>query len=867
MGQMAVFLRQAILCFVALPVMGSSFHFQSPVCGSAGAGALLTGQATLAVSGVPGPAIRVVYSMGSHRIGTENTPPFAFGWNSAIAMDGDSAIQAVAYNAAGLGIASAECLVRISNRQASLTVNSPDLTQDLSGVVSVSVTGSDAIAFPAVWTLNVDGEQQSVIWTDNTWQTPLTVSFQLDTTRFANGSHELHISMNSRTGPVNPQWVNWRGMVNRVVQFQNGHTWMDVVPSMQNVYLSPGAQTQLGCTRLYTDGVNSACGAPTYSSQDFGIAQIGPSGTLTAASAGFTRVTVGDGAKSATARIWVDTDHHIPHFAGNGEMRRGYLPGSSLFVIAPFFLDANVLSGDVGLQQQMSRDGVNTLTFGIYQNPWNTTTSFADWQASYDQVVAPKMAWAAQNGFHLLLTGDDIFRRIGGDAWFTLNWPHAPEAVQYAMRKFLESGVGIGVEGIDEASSIWGPRPVPEGRIGQAPYVFDQVNCQAGLCTVHWPSNPLPTGAAFALSGSSTPALDTAAGSLFTVSQATSDGFQFTSQGSVTGKSTQACDPGLEYLWFAGNSCSGGSVCNPQVPNNALATIRSWMNGGGGNGVHMAFPPLAVDAPTVHGAWMGPGSISDYASNYFSSVKTRTTYPWSEGIQEMVSSLTQQFEDRQPYLMLDRPQLMLVSLAGPSYTKEAPAAATYQAGTDLLDEPGVGPDHVSAVMMTAAALGGAGVRLYYFEPPSNLQSRMGARVGTQLQTGSNPMNLQSDSWQAMSYAATLLGGVLQPYLLGTAGNSPAYGRNIVTAVRSSGHGMMLMVVNGNDWARTIPVDFRPYLTSGGTTEYRLRSTGVTSSVLNAGMRRQTVTLGPGETVVYLFPNGAGAQISRANSLF
>ena len=66
------------------------------------------------------------------------------------------------------------------------------------------------------------------------------------------------------------------------------------------------------------------------------------------------------------------------------------------------------------------------------------------------------------------------------------------------------------------------------------------------------------------------------------------------------------------------------------------------------NPVAMAFPPIATDPATVSGAWMGPGSVSDYASNYFTSMKTRTTYPWSEGIQEMVSSMDQSFFSRQP---------------------------------------------------------------------------------------------------------------------------------------------------------------------------------------------------------------------------
>ena len=219
----------------------------------------------------------------------------------------------------------------------------------------------------------------------------------------------------------------------------------------------------------------------------------------------------------------------------------------------------------------------------------------------------------------------------------------------------------------------------------------------------------------------------------------------------------------------------------------------------------------------------------------------------------MESSLQQEFLQRQPYLMLNRPQLMLVSLAGPSYIKGASQSATYLPGVDTLQEPGVSPQHVSAMMMTAAALGGAGIRLYYYESAHDAATRQSDPAGTSLQTGCNPTNLQPASWQAMSYASSLLTGVLAPYLLDKALDSPSYGRNIVTAVRQGSSGTLLLIVNGNDWPRTFPVSFASFSMGTGATLHLLTATGMTTTQIAPGMTSEILTLPAGASAAFLFP--------------
>jgi hypothetical protein len=825
----------------------ATLTFESPGC----FGATISGNVNLTAV-APG-AQRIDFAMGSYSIGSAFAPSFALSWNSSIAMDGVSAIQATGRDGAGNVVASGECLVTIANLGVTLAVNSPDLTQPLSGTVSIALTGSDASAFPAIWTLNIDGAQQQIIWTDNAWQNPNSVTFSLDTTQFANGPHELNISLNSRTGPTNPQWVNWRGMVNRVVQFQNGHVLQEIVPQLQNVFVPPGSTVAVGCTRIYTDGQTGECSAPVFASASTSVAAVDGSGNVQGVTAGFTQVTLQDETRTSTANVWVTSTPAVPHFAGNGQILQAFHAGKSLFVIAPFTLDPTAFTS-TAVNTQLAQSGFNTLSFGAYINPWNVNASYSTWQANFNQQTGAKLQWAKANNYHLLLTGDDIFRRIGGDAWYTLNWPSGKQAVQYAVSSLAATGVGIGIEGIDEASMLWGPNPVPAGNIGSASYVFTGVSCAGQTCSVNWPNNPIPAGYTFSMTGAPNTGLDNPAGTSFTVGNSTSTGFSFTAPQAPDGSYTQSNAPSLQFLWFGGNWCNGNVACSPPVPNSALATIRSWITAG--PTVPISFPCLATDPAQVDGNWMGPGSISDYASNYFTSLKTRTTYPWSEGIQEIISSMQQTFFSRQPYYVLNRPQLMEVSLTGPQYTKGSASGATYNPGVDALISPGVSPQHVSAVMMDAAALGGAGERLYSFESPSDVTSRAAAPAGTSFQTGSNPQNLQTASWTAMSYAANLLGSVLDPYLLATRLNSPGYGLNITSAARQGSTGNLLLIVNGNDWQRSISVDLTPYTRGFGAAKYVVSAAGISTSELSPTQLEDSVTLSEGESVAYILPSTA-----------
>ena len=712
--------------------------------------------------------------------------------------------------------------------------------------------------------MNIDGRDARWVWTDHYGQNDLTVRAAVDTTAYSNGPHELYIGTYSdfwnKTEPNKLSYHDWRGGFDRVVTFENGHTLMEIAANYLHVYLQPGHQTTLNCRRLFTDNKSEPCASPVYFSSDPKLVRVSPDGTVAAGGKeGFAVVKITDSGKTTEAYVWVRNNLNVPHFAGNGQVLPSYTPGRSLFVVAPFALAARFLAVNPGLLSSIKQSGVNTISQGFYSNPRNLKAGYLNWLQRYNDSLARDWAFAKEHGLHILATGDEVCRNIGGEAWWTLNWPWGKSAVQYAATSLANSGVAVAVDMVDEASMMWGSTPRPPGRVG-APGSFTSISCSNGRCRVVWPNNPVnpsrfPSGTSFALAGSRTPGLNTPPGTMFKATSITSSSFDFTAAGPVNGNFSRKSDPNLEFVWWAGDigGCPS-KPCNPPVPNDALIQITSWMRA-----VHPAvpisWPALGLSPTVIQDNWMGKKGISDYASHYWISYKLRHAYTWSQGIQELGYWMAQAFYQRQPFMMLDRPQLLLTSLSGPDYRKNTSGSAYYNPPSDTLNQPGVSGAAIVSEMMTAAALGAAGVRPYGFEDPANEPRRASAPPGSSLQTGGNPFStnpLVQENWRAMSYAARMITQVMAPYLFGVALNSPAYGQGIVTAARQSRNGRMLMIVNDNDWDRTVTADFTPYANSHGGIRYRITSDGISTSsrLPRAG---ETLTLMPGETAVYLFP--------------
>jgi len=822
-------------------------------------GAVVQGKVRLAVRGDAARVATVDYYLGNYRIARVSRPPFEFEWNSALAADGNSALRMAARDPLGRVVAEDEAPVWLQNYGNHAAENSGALDGVLKGTVPLSFEAFDGEAFPAYWQLFIDGEQAALRFTDQAGRHDNSLSQFLDTTRYPNGRHEIHLMVHSNNfgrrmeGDGNR---NFRAMLTRTVTIDNGRTYMEPVANYLHVYLSPGgSEVDLGCMRLMTDGSREPCRAPQYASANPRVARVSADGWVAPVASGFTTITVTEDNRRSTAYVWVRDRHEIPHFLGDGRMGLDYEADSSRFLVAPIGLEPSMLRADRRLAEEVRRAGVNTLFRGIYQNVNSLNESLDQWRGGYDRAIQPDFDFARDNGYWILGAGDDICRRIGVEAYRTLNWRFGRDAVQHAVRKFVENKVAVGIEMVDEGSALWGAHPAPAGRVGER-NSFQSIDCRETVCRVDWPTillrdfHDVPSeGSPFALTGD--PRLETPAGTVYRIQRLTAAGFEFTPARPVTGTFNAQTAPNLEYLWFARPDACDGAPCRPPVPNQALARIREWIKEA--VSLPLSWPALGISLPHVQNNWMGTGSISDYASHFWDTNQQRVTYTWGKGIRETVNSMLTAYFDRQPFMQLDRPQLMLISGAGAAYRKGSPAgSALFDPPSDELLYAGNRPEAVAAGMMAAAAVGNAGVRIYQFETPVAHGLRRNSGPGPAFQTGIHPEVSEVANWRAMAYAAAVLRGPAARFLLGRAISSPAYGRNIVTAAREAPEGRLLMIVNGWDGPRRLRVDFRGYHLGYGYVRYRVGAAGLATDA-GPPADGETVDLEAGETALYLFP--------------
>ena len=843
----------------------AALSFDSPA-----ASQIVTGTMHLALTGDFTNVASIEYRLGNYRISKQTRAPFSFDWNSAFASDGKSQIDAIARDVLDQIVYHGAQPVQIQNFGNVAELVGNPFAGSVRGGVSLNLHANDAKHFPAYWQIFIDGDLAALRFTDQGGKNDATITQILDTTKYPNGTHEFNFGFHSNDyGVSSPLGGNldFRGGVTRMVEFQNGRAYMEPVANLLHVYTAPGQTVALGCKRLYTNLETDACHAPQFVSADTNVAAVDATGNLTGVTEGFTTVTLTEDDRQTKVRVWVKTDPGVPHFTGAGGMSTKYVEGQSIFVIAPFLLEPGFLRNDATLLAEAKRAAVNTLSRGFYQNVQDISTSFADWKQGYDATVVPDWAFAKANGFHLLPAGDDVARNIGTEGWRTLNWPYGKQAVQYAIQKLAESGVAISVDMLDESSGFWGANPIPPGKIG-APHAIQAITCSGGICNASWPEigsnqfhDTVSNGLTFTLTGD--PQLATPVGKTYTVRNVSEIGFDFTNASAVTGSFTA----NVEFQWFARATTCSGAPCKPPVLNDALSTIANWVRSANST-LPMSWPPAGVALPAAQINWMGKGSVSDYASHYWDSNQQRFTYIFGKGIRETTNSMLTAFYDRQPGMQLNRPQVILQTMSGMNYTKNSKSGTEgYNPPVDELQHVGIVPKAVVSGMMSAAAAGNVGVRLYQFETPSDHASntKQGPGGGG-IQTGAGPFTGEVKNWQAMAFGANALTKVLQPYLLSTAINSPAYGRNLITAARDNGQGRMLMIVNSWDGTRAVAVDFTPFKFGFGAVRYRVSDTGIQTRI-QADADGETVQLEAGETVAYVFPNIAALPVDSVSFAF
>jgi hypothetical protein len=803
----------------------------------------------------------VRYKIGNYVIAYSAQSPFNVSWNSALAADGNIQIETIAADLLGNTISDTITPIVFSNYGNKAELLNGGFPAKISGTATITLHAYDSLHSPAYWTSAIDGESLAVIYTDQAAKNDQTRTQTIDTTLYPNGLHEFHFAFhtNDYNNPNPPPGnENFRGMIMQSIDTENGRTFMEVIATYLHVYTPVGGSVALGCSRAYTNGDRDACLAPAWVPSDASVASVDGTGKLIGLKEGFTDVTLTEGGKTSLIHVWVKNDPGLPHFTTNGGMSTAYVPGQSTFMVAPYDLGPNYVANDANLLAEVRRAGINTLTTGIYLNPSDLTTTFSDWLSGFNSIILPNLQFAAANGFRVLGTGDNIARNIGAEAFRTLNWPQGKQAVQYAIQAFSQSGTAISLEMIDEAGFFWGPNPTPPGLLGAA-NSMQSIDCQGATCTVTWPNladnsfhDSISTGLTFSITGN--PVLNTPTGTTYTVQNATANSFTFTPAVPVTGTFTPQSNPATEFEWFArANTCPSGP-CAPPMLNSSLATITSWVKSAATPSIPVSYPPGGIVLTTGQRNWMGQGSLSDYASQYWDTGQQRPTYIFGKGIRESNYWMLNSFYARQPFMQLNRPQYMLIGLSDTAYLKNSPKGTDgYNPPVDQFLNPGVVPRSVGSTMFAAAAAGASGLRLYQFEDIDAYNSEVNSGPGSGIQVGAAPFYGATRLWRAMGYAGALMTKVLQPYLLSTPASSPAMGRNIITGVRKASSGTMLIVVNGWDGSRTLNIDFTPYNSGFGATRYLVNDTWLKTALL-PDKPGEAVTLNPGETAVYIFPN-------------
>jgi len=832
----------------------------------------VTGILPLAVTGSDlTKAASVEYSIGSNRIARipaqASNPSFATTWNSALASDGTSQIEVTARDYLDNVIYQDFRSIVLSNYGNAASAPLPSV---LTGMVPITLTAFDQTHFPSYWQIFLDGEigpnPYGLLFSDQDAIHQNSRATILDTTAYPNGKHEFHFAFHSNDYPVtstSAPGLDFRGMVTQNVLLDNARALSEILPNYLFVYTPVSTGVQLTCTRVFTNQDRDPCSAPSYSVNPLtsspGI-QVSASGLVMGLQQGYADINVLEGGRSATVHVWVRNTPGLPHFKDAGTYGTVYSAGKSIFATAAFQLTPDLVQADATLLTEVKRAGVNTLNKGIFLPNSNLALPYASWKLSYDNSsYASAWAWSLANGFRVLGSGDDIVRRPGWEATWIANWPAGSQAVQYAMQKFAQSGAGLALDVVDEASALWGSNPTPVGLIG-TPHVFQSATCTGAQCSLNWPldptdylfHDPLLPGGTFVLAGSST--LTTPTGASDTITSASGSQVNFTITNPVAGTRlfNAGNAPNLEYFWFSGRvPCPGNIMCNPAIPNTLLSSVASWLRSAPAT-VPISWPPAGAAPTYAQRNWLKAGGVSDYPSHYWDSNQQRRTYSFGMGVRENQNSMLSAYLGRQSSIDLSKPQLLEQTMAGIDYLKFSAAGnAVYSPPVDRLLHVGAVPKAVASGIMTAAAVGSAGVKIYKYDS-SFPDRRDTPGNGTEFESDGGPSTGEVLNWQAMGYSSSALTKSLQEYLLGVPVNSPYLGRNIITGARTATNGNVLIVVNGWDAPRTVLVDLSAYATGRAVLRYRVADTGIKVQPIG-NVVGDTVVLGAGETAVYLFP--------------
>jgi hypothetical protein len=207
--------------------------------------------------------------------------------------------------------------------------------------------------------------------------------------------------------------------------------------------------------------------------------------------------------------------------------------------------------------------------------------------------------------------------------------------------------------------------------------------------------------------------------------------------------------------------------------------------------------------------------------------------------------------------MPDKPSVVLVSAAGPYYTKGPDSTGSrYDPHTDWIESGRQVPiNHVSATALHAALRGAAGIRYYAFDhDAADWEREFAAKNWTQwVQTFASPHHVGGGQsrWEAMSAANRTL-AALEAALLQPQAAAPDLGAMFATGARAGANGTLLVVLNISEVPETLTVPLAAHSTGKSTgTRYRVVGRWASNEAVGA-IASETVTMEPGEAIAWWF---------------
>jgi hypothetical protein len=293
----------------------------------------------------------------------------------------------------------------------------------------------------------------------------------------------------------------------------------------------------------------------------------------------------------------------------------------------------------------------------------------------------------------------------------------------------------------------------------------------------------------------------------------------------------------------------------PSLDDDAFLKLMESINAAKGR-PGITWPIGGISSHQSATAWMGDPRFSDYATIYWDFLAWRRAYPDGPSFPQYVDAFRHGVDNRLYGLQRDKPMLLLASGNGPFYIKQADEGSQFIVGRDRAHgEPAVPiTPHTATVLMYAPAVGMSGVRVYNFDTLIWKRNRAQAKTGkSHLQTGTEPFEVGTDRWAALTAAFRLI-EQLEPFMLQPMTHAPYLGEGIFTGARKGKDGDMVIAINFVHGERTIPrLPLPNEDTPSQSVVYRVHGMTLRVEPYDGG----PLTLKPGETVVRVAPRKDG----------